>query len=252
MPRLGGAFFTAKLKNMSIPQHIAIIMDGNGRWAKSRNLPRFRGHLEGIKSVERIMAEAVNLGIKVLTLFAFSAENWNRPKHEVFMLMKAFSSTLEKQMSNLMSNNIRMQFIGRRENIPGAVLKTIKSVETQTKDNIGLRLIIAFNYGSRQEIVDAAKKISADVKSGKLVVENIDEDIISQALYTKDIPDPDFLIRTSGEKRISNFLLWQLSYAELYFTETHWPDFDEQELGKAIADFKHRERRYGKVSASKR
>ena len=252
MPRVSGAFFTAKSKNMNIPQHIAIIMDGNGRWAKSRNLPRFQGHLEGIKSVVRIVAEAANRGIKVLTLFAFSTENWNRPKYEVSMLMKAFSSALEKQVPNLMSNNIRIQFIGRRKGVPCGVLKTIKSVETQTKDNMGLRLIIAFNYGSRQEIVDAAKKISEDVKSGKLVVENIDEDIISQELYTKDIPDPDFLIRTSGEKRISNFLLWQLSYAELYFTEKHWPDFDEEEFKKAFIDFQQRERRYGKVSASKR
>ena len=237
---------------MNVPQHIAIIMDGNGRWAKSRNLPRFHGHLEGIKSVVRIVAEAANLGIKVLTLFAFSTENWNRPKYEVSMLMKAFSSTLKKEGPNLMGNNIRLQFIGRRKGVPDGVLKSIESAESQTKHNTGLRLIIAFNYGSRQEIVDTVKKISTDVKRGKLVVEDIDEDIFSQELYTKDIPDPDFLIRTSGEKRISNFLLWQLSYAELYFTEKHWPDFDEEEFKNAIIDFQQRERRYGKVSASKR
>lgn len=247
MPRLRRGHFFTNLRTMSVPEHIAIIMDGNGRWAKSRHLPRFQGHLAGIKSVERVVKESSQLGIKVLTLFAFSTENWNRPVREVSMLMKTFSSALEKKLPQLMKNNVKMQFIGRRHGVPEGVLKSIKKTESLTKDNTGLILNIAFNYGARQEIADAVKKIASDVKKGNLNVDKIDENTISEMLYTKGIPDPDLLIRTSGEKRISNFLLWQLSYAELYFTQTVWPDFDGDELKKAISDYQNRERRYGKV-----
>ncbi len=230
-----------------LPQHVAIIMDGNGRWAKQRNLPRTHGHLEGVKRVEEIVRVASKMGIKVLTLYAFSTENWTRPQDEVSMLMRTLISVLNRKVRELDKADIRLRFIGRREGVPKAVLKTIDSASSMTKDNSGMTLNIAFNYGGRLEILDAIKNIASDVKDGKLKIGGICEDVVSNALYTRGLPDPDLLIRTSGEQRISNFLLWQLSYAEFYFTEKFWPDFKEQEFKDAIENFQKRERRFGNI-----
>lgn len=230
-----------------MPQHIAIIMDGNGRWAKVKHLPRTYGHLEGIKRVDEIVAAARRMGIKYLTLFAFSAENWNRPKKEVTMLMDALARNLDKKIVELDKAKIRFKVLGREEGVPEKLLKSLRSAEAKTKDNTGMTLNLAFNYGARQEILDAVKKICERVKREKIAVHAITEFDICDALYTKGIPDPDLLIRTSGEQRISNFLLWQLSYSELYFTPKYWPDFNQREFEKAVADYQKRERRYGKV-----
>ena len=234
-----------------VPQHVAIIMDGNGRWAESRNLSRTQGHAEGIKRVEEIVYAASRRGIKVLTLYTFSTENWNRPEHEVNVLMSMLTHVLTSKIKKLKNDNIKFQMIGRKDRIPDSVQQAINRMMEETKANTGLILNMAFNYGSRLEMIDAVKKICEDIHLGKLKPEQIDEQVISRALYTADLPDPDLLIRTSGEKRISNFLLWQLSYAELYFTEKYWPQFDKQEFAKAIADYQSRERRYGNVSGSK-
>lgn len=234
-----------------LPQHVAIIMDGNGRWAKQRNLPRTHGHLEGVKSVEEIVRVASQMGIKVLTLYAFSTENWTRPEDEVSMLMRTLITVLNEKIKELSKANIKLQFVGRREGVPKVVLGTIDSATALTKDNTGMVLNIAFNYGSRVEILDAVRKIADDVKEGKLQTNNITEDVMSDALYTRGLPDPDLLIRTSGEQRISNFLLWQLSYAEFYFTEKFWPEFKETEFKEAIADFQRRERRFGNIASAK-
>ncbi len=233
-----------------LPKHVAIIMDGNGRWAKNRNLPRTRGHMEGVKRVEEIIDTASGLGIKVLTLFTFSTENWNRPKAEVAILMRTLSEVLMQKVNKLNQKNIRFELIGREIGIPKEVWRSIHSTMERTKSNTGMILNMAFNYGSRLEIIDAVKKIVKAVQESKMKVDEIDEMAISQALYTRGLPDPDLLIRTSGEKRISNFLLWQCSYAEFYFTEKCWPEFDEQEFKKAIEDFQNRERRYGKIEGS--
>lgn len=233
----------------NLPKHVAIIMDGNGRWAKSRHLPRTSGHIEGVKRVEEIVYFASARGIKVLTLFTFSTENWNRPQEEVSMLMKMLITVLNKKIQQLNKKKIRLQFIGRKEGVPASVLKTIHGATELTKNNDGMTLNMAFNYGGRLEILDAVKNIAAAVKNGQMQVSDITEETLSQLLYTKGLPDPDLLIRTSGEKRISNFLLWQLSYAEFYFTDKFWPDFNEHEFEKALSDFKRRERRYGKVTA---
>ncbi|OGX27739.1 MAG: di-trans,poly-cis-decaprenylcistransferase [Omnitrophica WOR_2 bacterium RIFCSPHIGHO2_01_FULL_48_9] len=240
---------TGKVKpdKEDLPQHVAIIMDGNGRWAKNRNLPRTRGHMEGVRRVEEIIDAASALGIKVLTLFTFSTENWNRPQAEVAILMRTLSEVLVQKIGKLNQKNIRFQLIGREAGIPKEVWQSIHTTMKRTEDNTGMILNMAFNYGARVEILDAVKKIVKAVQEGKLQVEDIDEATMDQALYTRGLPDPDLLIRTSGEKRISNFLLWQCSYAEFYFTEKCWPDFDEEEFKKAVEDFQSRERRYGKV-----
>ncbi|MFA5059829.1 MAG: isoprenyl transferase [Candidatus Omnitrophota bacterium] len=231
----------------NLPIHVAIIMDGNGRWAKKRNLPRTSGHLEGVKRVEEITQVANNLGIKVLTLYTFSTENWTRPQDEVSMLMRTLISALNRKVDDLNKGNIKLSWIGKQDGIPEEVFKTIERAMELTKKNTGLILNLAFNYGSRVEILNAVKAVAARVKENDLAAAQITEDIFSRELYTKNLPDPDLLIRTSGEKRISNFLLWQLSYAEFYFTETLWPDFNEAEFKKALDDFKNRERRYGNV-----
>ncbi len=232
-----------------VPQHIAIIMDGNGRWAKSRNLNRTQGHAEGIKRVEEIVNAASRRGVKVLTLFTFSTENWSRPEHEVNVLMGMLTHVLTSKIKKLQSDNIKFQMIGRRDRIPDSVQQAIQRMVEETKNSTGLILNMAFNYGSRLEIIDAVRKISSDVKAGKISSDDIDEKMIDRSLYTAGLPDPDLLIRTSGEKRISNFLLWQLSYAEFYFTEKNWPDFTEQEFEKALDDYQNRERRFGNVSS---
>ena len=230
-----------------VPQHVAIIMDGNGRWAESRNLSRTQGHAEGIKRVEEIVYAASRRGIKVLTLYTFSTENWNRPEHEVNVLMSMLTHVLTSKIKKLKNDNIRFQMIGRKDRIPDSVQQAINRMMEETKANTGLILNMAFNYGSRLEIIDAIKKINEDIRLGKLKSEDINEQVISRSLYTADLPDPDLLIRTSGEKRIGNFLLWQLSYAEFYFTEKNWPDFTEEELQKALEDYQHRDRRFGNV-----
>ena len=226
-------------------------MDGNGRWAKQKRMPRSYGHLNGVKRVDEIVAASHRMGIKVLTLFAFSSENWKRPKTEVSMLMRTLASNLNKKSKELHRMGIRFKMIGRREGVPDIVLKSLDQAQEKTKSNEGMILNIAFNYGSRQEIVDAVCGIAKGVKSENLKISDIDEDTVSNALYTAGMPDPDLLIRTSGETRISNFLLWQLSYSELYFTKKFWPEFTEKELEKAIADFKNRQRRYGAVRSTK-
>jgi undecaprenyl diphosphate synthase len=233
--------------NKSIPQHIAIIMDGNGRWAQEKGLPRTAGHRQGVERVPEIVAAANQLGVKVLTLFAFSHENWSRPKHEINILMRYFEHFLEKQTANMLKNNIKFKVIGRTSPLPGFLLNKIKKVEEKTKDNAGLVFVIAANYGSRQEILDAVKIVVDQAIKGKITPDQITEETFSSYLYTAGLPDPDLLIRTSGEHRISNFLLWQLSYAELYFLNKYWPDFRKADLNLAIQDFQTRLRKFGAV-----
>lgn len=236
----------------NIPKHIAIIMDGNGRWAKERGFPRTAGHREGIKRVKEIVNAAGELGIKVLTFFAFSTENWNRPKKEVNMLMRYLDDFLDKQINELDKNNIRFIVIGRDRPLPEYILNKIKKAEEKTKNNTSMVMVLALNYGAKQEIVDAVRKFTYSVMNGKTSIEDLDIEEFSRYLYTSNLPDPDLLIRTSGEMRISNFLLWQLSYAELYFSKKYWPDFKRNELEKAIAEFQRRERRFGRIDASKK
>ena len=231
-----------------LPKHIAIIMDGNGRWAKLRNKPRVFGHREGAKSVRKIVEATARLGIKNLTLYAFSTENWNRPKHEVKTLMKLLVSALKRELVLMKKNNIKLNAIGHTDKMPENVQHELQEVLDETKTNTGLVLTLALSYGARQEIQRAIKEISYKVKNNIISVENVDENIINKHLYTQNLPDVDLLIRTSGEVRISNFLLWQIAYAELYFTEELWPDFDETSLLNAITDYQLRERRFGKTS----
>lgn len=232
---------------MVIPQHIAIIMDGNGRWAKARGLPRTQGHIEGVKRVDEIVDAAAKAGVKVLTLFTFSTENWTRPPNEVSMLMQTLVTALSQKLRKLHENNIRFRLCGRRAGAPRSVLEIFDQAEKYTKDNTGLVLNIAFNYGGRQEILDAVRSFMSDCQAGRTTVDSLNESLFSSYLYTGGLPDPDLLIRTSGEARISNFLLWQLSYAEFYFTNKFWPDFTADELGKAILDFSGRLRRFGDI-----
>lgn len=229
------------------PEHIAIIMDGNGRWAKKRNLSRTQGHIEGVRRVEEIIDYANLNNVKVLTLFTFSTENWSRPENEVSMIMNILVSVLDKKAKKLVKDNIRFQTIGRTERIPDVLLKTINSVVEKTKNNTGLIMNLAFNYGGRLEIVDAVRKIAHQVAEGGLAINDINEQVISDNLYTAGLQDPDLLIRTSGEQRISNFLLWQLSYAEFFFSEKMWPDFTVEEFKNAISNYRNRERRYGNL-----
>lgn len=236
----------------SLPEHVAIIMDGNGRWAKTRGYPRFKGHWEGVDRVEDVAHAANNMGIKYLTLFTFSTENWRRPQDEVSMLMKTVCTVLETRIDKLLKVNIRVLFVGRREGLPEEVQDSIDKAVAITASNTGLTLNLAFNYGGRLEILDATRKIATAVKNGEINAEDIDEAVFEKALYTTGMPDPDLLIRTSGEKRISNFLLWQLAYSEMYFTEKFWPDFGEKEFKKAIADYQKRERRFGKSTVDKK
>ena len=231
-----------------LPRHIAIIMDGNGRWAKRRNQPRVFGHRQGAKSVRKVVEATARLGINNLTLYAFSTENWNRPKHEIKTLMKLLVNALKNELGLMMKNNIRLNAIGHTDMMPTNVQQELQEVLDETKENTGLVLTLALSYGARQEILRAVQEISHKVKNNIISVENVDDNIINKHLYTQNLPDVDLLIRTSGEVRISNFLLWQIAYAELYFTDELWPDFDETSLHKAIADYQKRERRFGKTS----
>lgn len=231
-----------------LPRHIAIIMDGNGRWAKQQGNARIFGHRNAIKAVRDVCEGCAELGVGYLTLYAFSTENWNRPKMEVSALMDLLVSTINSETETLIKNNIRLNAIGRLTDLPEKVLTNLKEAISKTKDNTGLTLTLALSYSSKMELVDAFRKIAADVKDGKISADQIDDSVISRSLYTGDMPDPDLLIRTSGELRISNFMLWQLAYSELYFTSTFWPDFDKEELYKAIVDYQQRERRFGMTS----
>lgn len=231
-----------------MPQHIAIVMDGNGRWAKQRGLKRMFGHKQGVETVHRITEAAAELGVKYLTLYTFSTENWNRPKEEVDALMGLLVDTIVKETPTLMRNNVRLMTIGDTERLPEATKRKFEQCIDETSGNTGLRLVIALSYSSRWEIVEAVKRAAEAVKRGDIQVEDIDEQLVSTLMTTRAIPDPDLLIRTSGELRISNFLLWQLAYAELYFTDCLWPDFTEEEFYKAIISYQHRERRFGKTS----
>lgn len=233
----------------NLPRHIAIIMDGNGRWAKRRGLPRTLGHRAGIKSVRRIVEACVELKIPVLTLYAFSVENWKRPKREIDTLMRLLSEFLEKEIDEMNEHNIRFTAIGRTEELPDFVRQRLERTITATAKNTGLTLNLALNYGGRSEIVDAVRKIAADVKQDHLRPDDIDEAFFSRYLYTHALPDPDLLIRTSGEMRLSNFLLWQISYSEIYVTGKFWPDFTKKDLEEAIREFRRRERRFGATEA---
>jgi undecaprenyl diphosphate synthase len=229
----------------SIPKHVAIIMDGNGRWAKERGLSRTSGHREGINRVRDIVRTAGDLGIKAVTFFAFSTENWKRPQKEINMLMRYLESFLLKEVKDMHKNNIRFNTIGEGDPLPADIQKKIKEAKLTTKENTGLTVTLALNYGSRQEIVEAAKRFCRDVSSKKESIGDLNIEKFSKYLYTVDLPDPDLLIRTSGEARISNFLLWQLSYAELYFTKKLWPDFKADDFKAAIEEYQARERRFG-------
>lgn len=232
----------------NLPKHIAIIMDGNGRWAKKQGMMRVFGHENGKKSVKKIIECCARLGIENLTVYAFSTENWNRPKAEVDALMKLLISSLKSELKSLEKNNIRMTTIGNIEMLPKATKKEILEVVKKTENNTRMTLTLALSYGSREELISAVKSISSKVKNNIISVDSIDETIINQHLYTQNLPDVDLLIRTSGEHRISNFLLWQIAYAELYFTDVLWPDFTEQDLYDAIISYQKRERRFGKTS----
>jgi len=237
------------LDKNNIPRHIAMIMDGNGRWAIQRGLARTFGHLEGINRIKEIVKAADDLGVGALTFFAFSAENWSRPKREVDMLMRSLNNFLERQIRELDKNNIKFRWIGRSEPMPKYLQAKIKEAEDKTKDNTGLVVVLALNYGGRQEILDAARQFSQDFKEGRANLEDLTIESFSHYFYTKGLPDPDLLIRTSGEMRISNFLLWQLSYAELYFPKKYWPEFRREDLEKAIKVYQDRERRFGGIDA---
>lgn len=236
------------LKNGKLPKHLAIIMDGNGRWAKQKGRLRVFGHEHGVKAVRDVAVNCSKLGIKYLTLYAFSTENWKRPKIEVDTLMKLLVSSLKKELHTLNENNIKLNAIGNIESLPPRALEELKEVMARTSSNKTMTLTLALSYGSREEIKNAIQSISTKVKNNIISPENIDETIINNHLYTRNLPDVDLLIRTSGEHRISNFLLWQIAYAELYFIDVFWPDFKEHHLLEALKNYQHRERRFGKTS----
>lgn len=228
-----------------IPRHIAIIMDGNGRWAEKRFMPRAFGHQAGVKAVRKIVEHCAQLGVEVLTLFAFSSENWRRPKEEVSLLMSLFIDTLQREIDTLDKNGIRLRFIGDWLAFPNALQEKMKTGELQTKNNKSLTLVIAANYGGHWDLCQAFQEIVDKMETGELIKQPISQDLINEHLSTAGLPDPDLFIRTGGEERVSNFLLWQLAYTELYFTTTLWPDFDQNSLDDAIKSFKSRQRRFG-------
>lgn len=232
---------------MKIPQHVAIILDGNGRWAKSKGMPRNYGHAQGSKNVERICEEAWRMGIKYLTVYAFSTENWNRPKDEVDALMKLLRNYMKTCLKTAAKNDMKVRVIGDIEPLDEDIKKRIGELEAATVDNGGLNFTIALNYGSRDEMTRAARRMAQDCAAGKLDPDRIDESVFESYLDTHGIPDPDLMIRTSGEQRLSNYLLWQLAYAEFYFTDVPWPDFTKGELVKAVEEYNHRHRRFGGV-----
>ena len=235
---------------MTLPTHVAIIMDGNGRWARQRGLPRAAGHRAGAKTVRQIVEECARLKLKQLTLYSFSTENWNRPPEEVNMLMELYVEYMKSQRQLLLDNNIQFAQIGRREGLPPAVLAELANTLEATRQNTGMTLCLAINYGSRLEITDAVREIATKIQNNQLTPAQITEQTITDHLYTRGMPDPDLLIRTAGEMRISNYLLWQISYAELYVTPAPWPEFTNEELHKALENYAARNRRYGGVDHS--
>ncbi|GGZ45130.1 isoprenyl transferase [Mesonia mobilis] len=237
-----------QINRAKLPKHVAVIMDGNGRWAKRQGFLRVKGHETGTKAVRETVEICAEIGIENLTLFAFSTENWNRPKLEVKTLMNLLVSSLKKEIKTLMDNNIKLNAIGRIENLPNKARKELDEVIQKTSGNKLMTLTLALSYGSREEMVSTIKSIATKVKDGSLDIESINDDTVNQHLYTHNLPDVDLLIRTSGEERISNFLLWQIAYAELYFTPTLWPDFRRENLLEAVLNYQNRERRFGKTS----
>ncbi|MEK3882172.1 isoprenyl transferase [Paenibacillus sp. PL2-23] len=235
----------ASLSTDNIPVHVAIIMDGNGRWARKRGLPRVAGHHSGMKTVKRITIAADRLGIKYLTMYAFSTENWKRPKAEVEFLMKLPQQFIEIELDELIANNVQVRMMGSRDNLPPHTLSALEEAITKTAGNTGLILNFALNYGSRMEMVNAIRDMASDVKTGVLSIDDIDEEAMSSRLLSSGLPDPDLLIRTSGELRLSNFMLWQLAYSELWFTDVYWPEFSEKHFYEAIGQYQRRARRYG-------
>lgn len=238
----------AKIDIHKIPKHIAIIMDGNGRWAKEKGMPRVFGHHNGVKAVRECTEAAAELGVQYLTLYAFSTENWNRPQFEVTALMSLLVDTIGKEVKTLNENNIKLHAIGDITKLPNSTYKALLKGIKETSTNTGMTLILALNYSSRWEITSAMQEIAWQVSKGEISPEQINEELIQAHLTTRNIPDPDLLIRTSGELRISNFLMWQLAYSELYFTHTFWPDMRKEDFWNAILDYQHRERRFGKTS----
>ena len=234
----------------NLPRHVAIIMDGNGRWAQERSLPRIRGHQKGMDTIRTIVRAARGLGIQYLTLYAFSKENWARPKPEVNFLMDLLSQYLDSELKELNENQVRFSVIGKLEDLPSAIQETIKRNIKLTQNNKGLVLTLALSYSSRIEITDAAKRLCERVKSGNLRIEDINEEMFSHELCTAGMPDPDLLIRTSGELRVSNFLLWQISYTEIYVSNKYWPDFTKEDFLNAVKDYQKRERRYGRAQTN--
>jgi len=237
----------SQIDKQKLPRHIAIIMDGNGRWAQEKGEDRLYGHLHGVESVRNIVEGSAELGVEYLTLYAFSTENWDRPEYEVTGLMELLVDTIKKEVPTLNKNNIRLHVIGDIKMLPGNAKKELEEALDETSKNTGLNLIMALSYSSRWEMMNAVKNLAKDVKDGKLDPASIDQQTFQNYLCTKDFPDPELMIRTSGEYRISNFLLYQLAYSELYFTNTRWPDFRKENLYEAIIDFQHRERRFGKT-----
>jgi len=240
--------FLSKINIDNTPQHIAIIMDGNGRWAKKQGHERLFGHNFGVESVREVLKAAQEVNVKYLTLYAFSTENWNRPQDEVDGLMDLLVRTISNEVDELHKSNVIVSGIGNIEGLPDSCRDELKAAFDRTKNNTGVNLILALNYSARWEMIEANKKIASDVIAGKIALNEIDESTISNALTTNGIPDPELLIRTSGEYRLSNFLLWQIAYSELYFTEVLWPDFKKEDLYEAIVDYQSRERRFGMVS----
>lgn len=231
-----------------LPQHVAVIMDGNGRWAKQHGKARVFGHTNGVNSVRQVSEGAAELGIKYLTLYAFSTENWNRPKFEVEALMLLLVDTINTEITTLKKNNISLRAIGNLDGLPAVSRKALEKGIAETKDNTGLKMVLALNYSGREEIAQMVRKLAVAVQNKEHSVEDINDKLITSSLYTHDIPDPELLIRTSGEHRISNFLLWQMAYTEFYFTPVLWPDFNKTEFYKAVKDYQNRERRFGRTS----
>ena len=247
LAELGEAELLARVHAHPVPEHVAIIMDGNGRWATRRGLPRVAGHREGVKAARAIVRAADALGLRFLTLYAFSTENWSRPEDEVSTLMSLLERAVHSELPDLMARNVRLRLLGQTRGVPAGVRRGIEHVAHETRNNTGLNLLMAFNYGGRDEIVDAVRALARRVQAGELGPEEISEAHVSQALYAADVPDPDLLIRTSGEMRVSNFLLWQIAYTEFWVTPTLWPDFGAADLYRAVADFQGRTRRFGGV-----
>ena len=240
--------YLQQIDKTRLPKHIAIIMDGNGRWAKAQGFDRSYGHKKGVDSVRVVTEAATEIGIKYLTLYTFSTENWNRPKEEIDALMALMVMAIERETPDLIKNGVRLQAIGNLDRMPEEVRARLNKCISDTAQGTGVTLVLALSYSSRWEIIDAVKKISSKVKNGEMAIEDINEDTITSSLTTSQIPDPDLLIRTGGEERISNFLMWQISYSELYFTSEYWPEFGKESLYKAICNYQSRERRFGKTS----